>query len=63
MDNIKLYHFSNKKFDIMAVLADKEAQGVFNDYLIQAKGEKAWPGLENLPNGAVEYDRITVTRK
>lgn len=52
-----------RKFDIVAVLANKDAQDAFNAYLAQAKDKKTWPGLEELPNGAVIYDRITVTRK
>lgn len=52
-----------KKFDIIAVLADKKAQDTFNAYLIQARDTKTWSGLERLPEGALIYDRITVTRK
>lgn len=51
------------KFDIIAVLADEKAQDTFNDYLIQAKDKEKWEGLERLPEGALIYDRITVTRK
>lgn len=53
----------NRKFNIIAVLADKRAQDAFNAYLTQAKDKKTWPGLERLPEGATIYDRITVTRK
>ena len=53
----------NRKFDIIAVLADKKAQDAFNAYLTQAKDKKTWPGLERLPKSATIYDRITVTRK
>lgn len=52
-----------KKFDIIAVLAGKEAQNAFNDYLEECKEKKSWPGLERLHEGAVIYDRITVIRK
>ena len=52
-----------RKFDIIAVLANKDAQDAFNAYLVQAKVKKTWPGLEKLPNGAEIYDRITVTRR
>ena len=53
----------NRKFDIIAVLADKRAQDAFNAYFKKAKDTKTWPGLERLPEGATIYDRITVTRE
>ncbi len=53
----------NKKFDIIAVLADKRAQDAFNAYLKQSEDTETWPGLKRLPEGATIYDRITVTRK
>jgi len=52
-----------KKFDIIVVLANKEAQESLNAYLAQFEDKKTWPGLEKLPNGAVIYDRITITRE
>ena len=53
----------NRKFDIIAVLADKRAQDAFNAYLTKAKDTNTWPGLERLLEGVTIYDRITVTRK
>ena len=53
----------NKKFDIIAVLADKMAQDAFNAYIEQAKDTKKWTGLGKLIEGTTIYDRITVTRK
>ncbi len=53
----------DKEFDILAVLADKNAQYTFNAYLGEAKGKETWPGLQKLPEGASIYDRITVTRE
>jgi len=53
----------NRKFDIIAVLADKRAQDAFNAYLTKAKNTNTWPGLERLPEGATIYDRITVARE
>ena len=50
------------KFDIIAVLVNKDAQDVFNEYFTQSESEKSWPGINKLPNGAVTYDRITITR-
>lgn len=52
-----------KKFDIIAVLADKKAQDAFNDYLEECKEKRSWPGLESLHEDAVIYDRITVIRR
>lgn len=53
----------DKKFDIIAVIVNQEAQDVFNVYLEQAKEKATWPGLEKLPTGTEIYARITVTRK
>ncbi len=53
----------DKKFDIIAVLLNKEAQDAFNDYLEECEEKKSWPGLEELPSGADIYDRITVIRR
>jgi hypothetical protein len=51
------------KFDIIVVLANKEAQDLFNDYLTQSESEESWPGISKLPDSAVVYDRVTVTRE
>lgn len=53
---------TGKRFDVLVVLADAEAQNAFNAYLADARDRADWPGLEALPSGAVIYDRITVTR-
>jgi len=56
------YH---KNFDIIAVLADKKAQSIFNDYLNTAKENEEniySQGLYLIPEGAKEYDRITLSR-
>lgn len=49
-----------KEFDIIAVLADKEGQDIFNDYL-NATGDTEVMYI--IPDGVKEYDKITVTRK
>lgn len=54
---------SGEKFDIIAVLADKEAQEVFVNYLETAAEQQNWPGISNLSEGAEEMYRVTVTRK
>ena len=51
------------KFDLIAVLADKEAQSAFNKYLVDARDKHDYPGFEHLPNGATIYDRVSTTRK
>jgi hypothetical protein len=54
---------TGKRFDILAVVANEEAQDAFTVYLADARDRSDWPGLESLPAGAVIYDRITVTRR
>lgn len=49
--------------DIIAVLADKSAQDVFNAYLQDAKSKNNFPGLEKLPDSALIYQRVSVVRK
>lgn len=51
-----------KEFDIIVVLVDQKAQDAFNDYLKDWGGKYPSPGLERLPEGALIYQRITVTR-
>jgi hypothetical protein len=43
------------KFDVIAVLANEEAQTAFNKYLEECIENQSWPGLEELPIGAVQY--------
>lgn len=50
------------EFDIIAVLADKQAQEAFKSYL-ETSADLGWPGISNLPEGAEEYAKVTVTRK
>lgn len=54
---------AGKKFDIIAVLTDNEAQDAFRHYLEECKTKKSWPGLERLPASAVVHDRNEVTRR
>lgn len=49
--------------DIVAVLANKDAQDSFNAYLSDAKDKNDYPGIQQLPNGAVIYHRRSVVRK
>lgn len=51
-----------KKFDIIAVVVNKEAQDAFKAYFTQAWMEKTYPGFDKLPEGSTTYDRISVTR-
>jgi hypothetical protein len=54
---------TDKRFDILVVVADTNAQNALNAYLADARDRGDWAGMEALPEGAVIYDRITVTRK
>ena len=54
---------TGKRFDILVLLVNSEAQDALNNYLEEARDQNDWPGLEAIPEGAVIYDRITVTRK
>jgi hypothetical protein len=53
---------AGEEFDILVVLANKEAQDILNAYIEQCKNEKKWPGLERLPEGAKIFDRVIVTK-
>jgi hypothetical protein len=50
-------------FDVIAVLVDSDAFELFKRYSKESKEKQEWVGLENLPDGATVYDRITVVRK
>lgn len=52
-----------KRFDIVAVVADAKAKKQFEKYLEDGTTWSDWQGLEVLPEGAHEYDRISVTRR
>lgn len=54
---------SGKRFDIIVVVANQEAENALNVYLANARDRSDWSGLGNLPAGATIYDRVTVTRK
>jgi hypothetical protein len=51
-----------RKFDLLAVLANRSAGEAFSRYLQNGQKTKSFPGLVRLPAGAVEQDRITVVR-
>ena len=51
------------KFDIVAVLANKQASKVIQDYIDHGIKTNDWPGMVGIPSGAKVYDRITVIRK
>lgn len=50
-------------FDIIAVLADKNAQNIFHDYLNATEEEIYSNGKYQIPDGVEKHDKITVTRK
>ena len=49
-------------FYVIAVLADANASGIFWQYLKTGASLHRFPGLEPMPAGAVEYDRVEVVR-
>lgn len=54
---------SGLEFKIFAVLADENANKAIIDYLDKCKANGSWPGMEKLPDGAMPYDKVSVTRK
>jgi hypothetical protein len=40
---------TGKRFDVLVVLANAEAQDAFNSYLADARDKSDWPGLEAIP--------------
>jgi hypothetical protein len=54
---------SGLKADVVAVLADKDAQAAFDGYLKNAMDKQDYPGLEQLPEGAVQHVRVSVVRR
>jgi hypothetical protein len=51
------------KFELLAVTADANAQNDFKTYLTAARDKSTYAGLAQLPAGATEQHRVTVTRK
>jgi drug/metabolite transporter superfamily protein YnfA len=49
-------------FYVIAVLADANASHIFWQYLKTGASTHSFPGLEPMPPGAVEYDRVEVVR-
>ena len=54
---------SGLEFKIFAVLADEKANKAIIDYLDKCEASRSWPGMEQLPYGAMIYDKVSVTRK
>jgi len=52
-----------KEFFIYAVIADRDAQEMFNNYVKRAKDENDSPGIPDLPAGAQVCQYIKVGRK
>lgn len=51
------------KFDVLVVLADKNAQNEFEAYIKTARDKSDYSGLLHLPEGTSIYERATVIRK
>lgn len=54
---------SGLEFKLFAVLADENANTAIIDYLDECKANGSWPGMETLPEGAMPYDKVSVTRQ
>lgn len=50
------------EFKLFVVLADESASNEIIKYLDECKLRGSWPGLEELPEGAVAYDVVSVIR-
>lgn len=53
---------TDTEFDIIALLANEQAQDEFATYLEECEQSKSWPGIDELPEGVEIYDTVTVTR-
>lgn len=54
---------SGASFDIIAVLANTQANERFQEYITNCERNDNWPGIEEIPEGATIYDKKTVTRE
>jgi len=54
---------ANKRFDILALVADRNIQDSFTAYLAESRAKGQWPGLRNLPAGDVPLSRVSVIRR
>ena len=52
-----------EQFDIIAVIADKDAQVAYTSYMITCNKTNERPGLADILSGSKECDKITVIRK
>jgi hypothetical protein len=50
------------KFDIYAVLADKNAQKTLNNYTDESRNANSWKGMSELPDGTKTITKLTVAR-
>lgn len=48
---------------IYVILADSEAQAAFQSYLTEAISKNDFPGMQKIPESAMIYARVSVTRK
>jgi hypothetical protein len=52
-----------KRFQLIIVTANEQANKVFEDYITTGQRTGAWPGMANLPQGIKEHVRIVVIRQ
>lgn len=53
---------SGVSYDIIVMLADAEANEIFDKYATTYTQSGEWPIVTEKPDGAIEYDKIRVTR-
>ncbi|MGZ4846281.1 MAG: hypothetical protein ACXV3D_00445 [Halobacteriota archaeon] len=51
-----------EKFDVVAVLADQNANSTLANYQTQSQQTNSYPGLTQLPSGIITQQKVTVTR-
>jgi hypothetical protein len=54
---------AGKKFAVLAVVANRDAQGAFRAYLADALKTQRYGGMERIPAGAQTYDQVNVVRR
>ena len=54
--------YTGSEFKLCAVVANEASNKKILEYLNKSKANKSWSGLRQLPDGALIYDKIAVTR-
>jgi hypothetical protein len=51
-----------KEFEIILIFADPTAHDILTQYVEWCTANGSWPGLEELPEGVIVYDSVSVIR-